>query len=365
MLICANSFSGLALLRRARASGALSYAQVCGLPEPDPSPQRHWSRRLVPHQLLGLEDPPDARHPIHVAVPSQELRPRAAFFATTIYSSGLPAGSFLQIGEGLVIPCPELLFVELALVMHPAAQALLGYELCGSYVRDALHPRCGHIAHGCGPVTSVDAIRRFIGRCGRVKGKRPALAALGRVRDNAWSSMESVCALLMSLPVSESGYGLEGVRLNVRHSNPCDLVGRGCKASRVPDIVLDDLPIGFNYDGYDHLDLQSVLDAAGDEAALRQRLGEIRGKYVDDRRRDRELAAQGRVVMPIVAEDLSAPGGLDTIIIEALMASERLGGPSRPDAISDDAWSPSNVHARQRLLWSLLPWRDGKSLGAY
>lgn len=364
MFICVNKTSGLALLRHVRATGKIAYAQVCGLPEPEPSPQLRWSAKLIPHQLVGLTDPPSASQRVCVAVPSPESRPRASFFSPTVYSEGLPPGSFLQVGESLVIPCPELLFVELACKMHPAALELLGYELCGTYARSPTNPRDGGVTHGLAPVTCVDSIRLFIESCARIKGMRQAASSLNNICDNAWSSMESVCALLMKRPVSELGYGLGDLSLNARQRNPWQLVQRGCRESRVPDIVLEDHPIGFNYDGHDHLNLPPLLNIAGDETMMRLELSKIRSKYVDDRKRDRELAAQGRVVMPIVAEDIFAAGGLDTVVLEALMASERLGGPAK-DSISTEVWNPDISRERQELIWSLLPWQGGVSLGAY
>lgn len=365
MEICFNKLSGLALLRRARASGAVALAEVCGLPAPDPSPQRRWTKRIIPHDLLGMAEAPSGTNPVYVAAPAAELRPQASFIVSTTYSSGLPAGSFWQLGDGLVIPCPELLFVELANSMHPAALDLLGYELCGSYSRDPKDPRCGPVEHGLEPVTDVERLRSFISRCGSIKGKVAALRSLDNVCDNAWSAMEAICSLFMRRDAESLGYELGGVSLNVRQDMPRELVSRGCARSRVPDIVLDEHPVGFNYDGRDHLDLDAILDGVDSVDKLVSKLAQIRGKYVDDRRRDRELAASGRVVLPIVSEDIFDQGGLDTIVIEALMASEQLGGPPRSESSPEQAWQRENVRARQRLLWSLLPWRGGESLGAY
>lgn len=365
MLICLNMLSALALLRHIRRTGELSHAIVCGLPEPDCSPQKRWTGRLFPHELLGLSGPPNSSNKVYVAVPSQELRPRASFFETTIYSSGLPFGSFLQISDNFVIPCPELLFIELTRIMHPAAVELLGHELCGSFSRDPSNPRCGTVTHGLEAVTSVNDIRSFIGKCHRILGTQPALHALNYVHDNAWSSTESVCALLMARPVSESGYELGRLHMNVRQETPAELVQRGCKTSRVPDIVLEDLPVGFNYDGKDHLNLDAIPDIVKDESELRLHLAEVREKYVDDRRRDRELAAQGRVILPIVSEDLYQPDGLDAVVLEALMASERLGGPPSSQVASPQAWSPENARKRRGLLLSLLPGTPRTSLGNY
>ena len=365
MHLCVNKLSGLALLRHVRITGEYAHARPCGPIEPDPYPQRRWSTRVVPHQLLGLSEPPSTQRPVYVVAPSRDSRPLASFFRSTVYQAELPSGSFLRLGETLSIPCPELLFVELATLMNPAALELVGYELCGRFCRDPLDPRSGPVTHGLAPVTSVEAIRAFIGRTHKMKGVRTAMRALSRVEDGAWSAMEAVMALMLRRPPSECGYGVRSVLLNVRQESPRRLVRRGCRAARVPDIILGDCPVGFNYDGNDHLDLKSVANALGSESQVGAALAGIRRRYVDDRRRGRELAAQGLVVMPVVSEDLFDPGGLDTVVIEALMASERLGGPAADEVVPAEAWAPEATRGRQRLLWSLLPWESGKSLGAY
>lgn len=365
MLICVNKTSALALLRHVRATGELAHAQICGLPEPDPLPQRRWTARLIPHELLGLRDAPSPERRVCVAVPSQETRPLASFFSSTVYSTGLPPGSFLQLSDDLVIPCPELLFIELARVMHPAVHELLGYELCGTFARSPIDPRTGGVTHGLAPVTDVLRIGDYIDQCQGIAGMPAARRHLKNVRDNAWSAIEAVMALMVVRPVRDLGYGIEKITLNKRQGNPRALVQRGCMSSRVPDIVLDDLPVGFNYDGHDHLNLSSIIKSISNSTELGASLAQLRNKYVDDRKRDRELAAQGRVVMPVVAEDVFACGGLDTVVLEALMASERLGGPAAASVVEDGAWDHQVEQARQQLVWSLLPWEGGKSLGAF
>ena len=138
---------------------------------------------------------------------------------------------------------------------------------------------------------------------------------------------------------------------------------RGCASARVPDIVLEDCPVGFNYDGREHLDLEAIAAAAENKDELGRALASLRRKYVDDRRRDRELAAQGRLVMSVVSEDLFDHGGLDVVVLEALMASRRLGGPRAEDVVPEEVWAPEETRARQKLICSLLPWEGGEPLG--
>ena len=90
--------------------------------------------------------------------------------------------------------------------------------------------------------------------------------------------------------------------------------------------------VGINYDGAGHLDLGRVSDAAREQAlhpqsahakrSLQESLDAVRGKAVDDIRRNRELAAQGLVVFPVVKEDLRAPHGLDHVVRQMLLAMD-------------------------------------------
>ena len=92
---------------------------------------------------------------------------------------------------------------------------------------------------------SALSLRRHTGSTGTSAARRALLS----VEDNAWSAMEATMALLLKKPVAEHGYGIRRIRLNERQDNPWELVRRGCANARVPDIVLDDCPVGFNYDG--------------------------------------------------------------------------------------------------------------------
>lgn len=86
---------------------------------------------------------------------------------------------------------------------------------------------------------------------------------------------------------------------------------------------------------------------------------DVREKYLDDLKRNRELAALGCVVLPVTARDLFGPGGLDAVMLEAAMAIDELdGGPTLQNmrAVLD---SPRERKRRQQLLWSLLPWPEG------
>lgn len=125
MRITFDQLSALRALRVFRATGQPLPTDRCELPAPDPSPQRRWTARLIPRERLGLGAPTEDDAPIDVAVPHPAQRVEASFFSCTVRSRLARLPLFVDLGGGVFIPCPELLFYELADVMTPEAHALL------------------------------------------------------------------------------------------------------------------------------------------------------------------------------------------------------------------------------------------------
>ena len=169
-------------------------------------------------------------------------------------------------------------------------------------------------------MTTVERIARFLDACHGVRGLEVARRNLAYVANNAWSPMESIVSALAVKPVEELGYRLGPVRLNVRHENPEELVALGCCRSRVPDIEVEGSSIGFNYDGREHFDLGMLVSEADDFERTRA-AREIREKYVDDLRRNRELAALGCLRAPVYPEP--RPASATYIPREVLLANRR------------------------------------------
>lgn len=358
MPLAASRLSALRALRVHRCSRRRLPDARISLPESVPLPRRRWTRGIVPLEELGLDEPPCERRPVEVVAPTAASRVQASFFACSVQPRGLPEDSFVDLGNGLCLPCPELLFLQTAEIMVPEVHALLGFELCGSYSRTARNPRSDEAVYGIPPVTTVEKIGRYLDSCGRRRSVTMARHNLKFVADNAWSPMEAIVALMASLPSYEDGYELGSTLLNVRHGTTPELVSLGCRESRVPDIEIVGTHVGFNYDGGAHLDLESIVAAAreGDPAGA---LADVREKHLDDLKRNRELAAMGRVILQVTSNDLFAPGGLDAVMLEAALAMEEFDGLSASylrSALGSDA--PSS--RRQRLIWSLLPWPRGQ-----
>lgn len=227
---------------------------------------------------------------------------------------------------------PELLFVELAGELSPLQHLLLGYELCGAYALDPFDSKHGEASMGLVPTTNVRSICAFLDRARGVRGSDKARETLRFLSDNAWSPAEAALAALLALPLERYGYGFGPCLLNGRIQTPAELAGTTNARSRVPDIMIPGTKVGINYDGAGHLDLGRVSDAAREQAlhpqsahakrSLQESLDAVRGKAVDDIRRNRELLAQGLVVFPVAKEDLRAPHGLDHVVRQMLLAMD-------------------------------------------
>ena len=265
MQLTCNGLTALRLIRAIRTGsvhGTLS--SRCNMHAPDPGEAGRWSSRLLQAELerFGAAGAFSPQQPLHVIVPRKEgrlqLKGVKCAFRTTLH----PPGSFVDLGQGLAISSPELLFVELARVMEPAVHLLLGMELCGRFSRDAINPRNGTVTYNLDPVTSVARLRSYAREASAIRGARKALATIDRIEENAWSPMEALLAALIVLPGDEFGYDLWPISLNERKEASERLRPYVSSDSRVPDLLFRGTSVGLNYDGEDHFGLLRIAQAA-------------------------------------------------------------------------------------------------------
>ena len=368
MRITFNAQTALLITRTLRANRVdpAVWGKRIDLIPPDPSPGKRFTKKLfdMPHLGLALTT---GKHPdLDVAVPSKELRLRMNGAHNTIYGStrSLPPHSFIEVDDGIAISCPELIFLEMVDVMPLMRLVMLGHELCGTFSRDPHDPRNGEATLSCPPLTSCERIEAFIRETKWNAHAEQALRALSLVSDNAWSPTESIVAAVASLPYEEWGYGFGRCILNKRIDTSTGLALATGKDSRRPDILFEGTPVGLNYDGAIHLDLDAVAKAAMElernpgEAANQQAfdaiMHEVRSKAVDDIRRNRELASAGYIVFPVTKEDLYEEGALDTVMLQVMKTIENLTGKdlSREKRLLEIRFCRGK---RQELIWSVLP----------
>ena len=373
MRVTLNKFSALRLMRALRQGGWPLVQGPFGHPvrrtgmiAPDPHPAQRWTRRVLDVPLCGLDSIIGQQHPLCVAVGKAGWRIRMRSTVNTVYEreDALPADAFIEVDEGIAISGPELLFAEAASFMDLPRLVLLGHELCGSFSRNPDDPRNGDAAFKLAPVTTVARIKGFLKRIRRFERIALARRAIEFVSENAWSPMEAVISTLVNLPEDELGYEMGICVLNKRIDVLAAKQRRLAIATRVPDILLPGTHVGFNYDGQEHLDLRSVADAAVRQDRrstgpvpgldLARAMNDVRGKYIDDLRRNRELAASGYVVLPVTKEDLYSVGGLDYAIGLAVEAIEAFDGADM--GMARRLLGKEDLSARrQQLIWSLVP----------
>lgn len=192
MQLAVNGSSALAVLRAIR-SGKCPVCDACpgtlarrDLTAPALDEGAKWTRGRLDLSAFGVA-PASKQHPTHVAVPTAATRIRSPYARSTCYTRELPQGSFVDTGAGLLFSSPELLFIEMSKAMDPAALALLGYELCGTFSRDPVDPRVGDVTLDVEPVTSVARIAAYLKAYGGKLSVPRARAALSSIADNAWS----------------------------------------------------------------------------------------------------------------------------------------------------------------------------------
>lgn len=355
MGITLSHVSALDALRKVRAEGLDVRIETTAVALRDPQP---WvGSRWVPRVFEDSSwywGVPSKGNPLHVVVSDRSLRPQSMLIESHACTGNVPARSFLWLDEHATMVSPGLLFVQLANVLTFPALVLLGYELCGNFTRDAKDPLNGPVTRNVPVAITCEELREFVDAVDGTRGVGVARRAAKMIADNALSAPEAVLATMCSLPPNELGYDLGPVELNKRVQVRSGSDAHAPKI-RVPDIMLTFAPIGFNYDGKDHLDLDALVEAVLRKGTVDQdAMNAVRSKYVDDLWRNRELVAAGKLVLPVVKEDFATPESIDALIEQVLACSNLYFGINTTDRMIQLENTEQRID-RHELLRSFLP----------
>ena len=326
MGITLSHISALHAMRVLRSDGRdLKRLDPAPVATPAPWVGKRWSMHEFAPDVWKWQQP-TAQCPLDVLVPSSKERLRMKNVHSHICSRKLPPKAVRWLDNNTSIASPQLVFLQMAEVLDFHALILLAYELCGHFSRCAGNPLSGPIVDNICAATSVTELRDFLKAARGIPGVQTALTALEFVADNALSAPESILGMMYSLPPSLSGYGMGPITLNQRvpiTSMEEDQPGN----SRYPDLMFSFAPVGINYDGSEHLNLDRISRAAhssnpdedeSESAATKA----VRDKYLDDLRRNRELLAEGKIVLPAVKEDLEDGDHLDKLTFQILRCAK-------------------------------------------
>jgi len=114
----------------------------------------------------------------------------------------LPVGAIVS-RNGQMISSPELLFLELATKLSLHRLILLGLQLCSHKQGDPSKA-----------ITSKEKIAAFLAKTPGHMGHKKAMRAVKYISNGSASIMESITYMILTLPHSLGGYGLDGALFN-------------------------------------------------------------------------------------------------------------------------------------------------------
>lgn len=266
--------------------------------------------------------------PAHILVSSGSHIHAPAGVVRHVYSGEVPRRSLIRCRRDLLLPSPELCFVQLAdahasrrnmhaadaysLLKREIELALKGFELTGTYRLDPLSDEGFRtIAEPC---CDKRRIQHILDEMPYVHGRALAQRVLRLVRERSHAPSETAMALLVAGPRRLGGMGFTGAVLNWQVMTP--------DGERYVDLGFPELSIGMEYKG--------------------RRYHPERRANEDDRRVNR-LTGCGITIFNVWHEDLARPQ-----LFEALMRDVARAAGVRI-RIRDAAF-----RARQALLRSLV-----------
>ncbi|MFA5635787.1 MAG: hypothetical protein WC977_07760 [Anaerovoracaceae bacterium] len=114
----------------------------------------------------------------------------------------LPAGAVVS-RNGKMIASPELVFLQLASELSIHQLILLGLQLCSNPP-----------GNPSAAITTKRKLKTFLAKTSGHQGQKKALRSVKYIEDRSASVMESLLYMILTLPHSLGGYGLDGAVFN-------------------------------------------------------------------------------------------------------------------------------------------------------
>lgn len=195
---------------------------------------------------LGL-----SRRPYHLMVSAQHRARSMDDVIRHVRKQPLPPRSLLCLEGSALVASPELTFYELALTykrdrrlpMDEVDLALVGFELCGTYLLDEDEAAWTGFINTGAALTSAEKIARVLARLEGARSVRKAARALALVLDGSNSPMETILALMLTLPRRLGGMGFRGASMNYGVDTPA--------GPKWVDIAFPQQRVGVEYKGRD------------------------------------------------------------------------------------------------------------------
>lgn len=245
--------------------------------------------------------------PIDVLVDSDASRRHIPGITCHICKASLPENSFVRIAPGIFVASPELLFVQEAARLDFPNTVLLGFEFCGRYSVPPIR-NLSLLEHqdqtaaedfrnrgffNRPPISSVERLSAFLAKTKRLHGKKNVLDAIPHILNESASPMESVCAMLLCLPVSRGGFGIEQPLLNARVDMKGKLAPLAAFGSYECDMLWPQANLAIEYD--------SELEHSGER------------RIAKDSRKRADLAAANISVITVTKQQVMGVASMEQI----------------------------------------------------
>lgn len=237
------------------------------------------------------------RHPIHVLISPHSRRTRNRVIETNCWSGPLPSGSFIAVGQTLLVATPEFCAMQMAADELISDAELLAYilEICGTY---ALQPS-GNALYNQPVLSSIKALETFARKSSGRRGARRLKRIIRLAAQGSASPLETLAFELLTLPRALGGEGLPLPALNMRIKIPPELRGSDDHWHRKGDLcwTQPDTEAGV------------IVEVLGKEPHPDEEISRAR-----DSDREVSLEALGWTVLPVTARQLYLSDGTDRIV---------------------------------------------------
>lgn len=160
---------------------------------------------------LGIAAPSE-ESPLHVLVKRPKDRVRSDVMESHVWEGPTPAGSFYELGKGALLASPGFRLAQMSIGRTVAQTAAIGMELCGRY--GTSDDERGFLDRG--PVSTPEDLRGYLAQLKGHYGMTKAARSLQWVLPNSGSPMETLLALLLTLPQVDGGCAFPAPELNMR-----------------------------------------------------------------------------------------------------------------------------------------------------
>lgn len=350
-----------ALLRLARTTSGLRASECdARVVSIDDGSSTQWWR--LPLRAVSCYIDIDKNHPMCVSVPNSQSRVSSSLVRSSICSVALPRQSYMSVELAhdafVAIESPAHSFASMAGALQKAilqghlnrlqARALLlayGYELCGSYSRDAKNPSTANCTYWIDPVATPEELTAW---CEAREGHNALGIQLARscapfVLEGSASPAETIHGIAFTLRPQQGGLGMGVANVLMNKSLELNPVEEGLvhRLPLTPDIRFPRLhDLVLEHQGGDH------------DKPL---------QYQEDASRTQDYAALGHPMMMTSAADFASPTAYEDFLWRFVAWIGHEMGSRTANHYQSILENPTYALARHQLIATLIdrihdPW---------